>query len=195
MAPAERRAQLLDAAVTVIRRDGPDVSMDAIAAEAGVTKPVLYSHFGGRAGLASAMADIAGEFLAAEVAVALDPSSPPYVQLHGAIDIFVRWVRDEQELFLFFVSARTEEEGRPSVLRIADSVAEAVTPPLRLYYEVMGRPTDDVELHAHGIAGFVYAGVEHSLNSGTLGEDGVDVVTSLTDFMWTAISGGSAPPR
>jgi AcrR family transcriptional regulator len=44
----ERREQLLDAALHVIARDGyGGVSIDAIAREAGVTRPVVYSAFGG----------------------------------------------------------------------------------------------------------------------------------------------------
>lgn len=37
---------LLDAADTVIRRVGPRVSATLIAEEAGVTKPIIYRHFG-----------------------------------------------------------------------------------------------------------------------------------------------------
>ncbi|MDH2426243.1 TetR/AcrR family transcriptional regulator [Sphaerisporangium sp. TRM90804] len=54
--PRRRRA-LLDAADRVIRREGPQASMAAIAAEAGVTKPILYRHFGDKSGLYQALAD------------------------------------------------------------------------------------------------------------------------------------------
>ncbi|MEW9550909.1 TetR family transcriptional regulator [Nonomuraea sp. NPDC050783] len=54
--PARRRA-LLDAADRVIAAEGPEVSMAAIAAAAGVTKPILYRHFGDRSGLYEALAD------------------------------------------------------------------------------------------------------------------------------------------
>lgn len=45
------RAELADAAVRAIERCGEGVSMDDIAAEAGVSKPKLYRHFGDKAGL------------------------------------------------------------------------------------------------------------------------------------------------
>jgi len=54
---AQRREELLDAAVRAIQREGPDVSMDALAAEAGVTKPILYRHFGDKGGLCHALAE------------------------------------------------------------------------------------------------------------------------------------------
>src|SRR5947209_7927279 len=46
--PQERREQLLDAALRIIGRDGyAGVSIDAIAREAGVTRPVVYGVFDG----------------------------------------------------------------------------------------------------------------------------------------------------
>lgn len=55
---AERREQLLDAALTVIDRDGYDgVSIDAIAREVGVTRPVVYGAFDGLGPLLTALLD------------------------------------------------------------------------------------------------------------------------------------------
>lgn len=46
MAPAERREQLIDAALEVILEQGyGGVSIEAIARRAGVTRPVVYDHF------------------------------------------------------------------------------------------------------------------------------------------------------
>src|SRR3954463_9018501 len=74
---AARRTELLEAAVRAIRRDGPGVSMDVIAAEAGVTKPIIYRHFGDRIGLATALADQFGAALVAELDDALTQALPP----------------------------------------------------------------------------------------------------------------------
>ncbi len=49
---AERERQILDAAVTVFTDRGYHAaSMDAVAERVGVTKPVLYTHFGSKEGL------------------------------------------------------------------------------------------------------------------------------------------------
>lgn len=49
---AERNRQILDAAVAVFAERGYQASsMDAVAARVGVTKPVLYDHFGSKEGL------------------------------------------------------------------------------------------------------------------------------------------------
>ena len=46
MPPEQRREQLIDAALSVILKEGyRGVSIEAIAREAGVTRPVVYDHF------------------------------------------------------------------------------------------------------------------------------------------------------
>lgn len=55
---AERREQLFDAAIAVIVRDGyENVSIDAIAREAGVTRPVVYGAFDGLGQLLTQLLD------------------------------------------------------------------------------------------------------------------------------------------
>lgn len=56
--PEQRRAQLLDAALAIIGRDGyAGLSIDAIAREAGVTRPVVYGVFDGLGDLLYALLD------------------------------------------------------------------------------------------------------------------------------------------
>jgi AcrR family transcriptional regulator len=58
-----QREALLQAAQRAIHRIGPNASMDEIAAEAGITKPIVYRHFGDRRGLARALRDQAFVFV------------------------------------------------------------------------------------------------------------------------------------
>jgi AcrR family transcriptional regulator len=58
MPPAQRREQLIDAALTVILRHGyGGVSIEAIARAAGVTRPVVYDHFPNLAELLQALVE------------------------------------------------------------------------------------------------------------------------------------------
>src|SRR5215217_7313161 len=51
-----RRAQLLDVAYAVIKREGTDaLTLARLAEHAGVSKPIAYNHFGTRAGLLAAL--------------------------------------------------------------------------------------------------------------------------------------------
>ena len=68
---AARREALLDAADRAVARDGAATSMAAVAAEAGISKPILYKHFGDKPGLAAALADRHTERLMASLREAL----------------------------------------------------------------------------------------------------------------------------
>jgi AcrR family transcriptional regulator len=58
MPPEQRREQLIDAALTVILTEGyRGVSIEAIAREAGVTRPVVYDHFPNLARLLHALVE------------------------------------------------------------------------------------------------------------------------------------------
>ena len=55
--PRTDRERLLDAAERVIRRAGPQVSLERIARTAGVTKPALFAHVGDRRALVRGLAE------------------------------------------------------------------------------------------------------------------------------------------
>ena len=56
LAKADRRAQLLDVALAVVREEGADsLTLGHLAERAGVSKPIAYEHFGTRAGLLVAL--------------------------------------------------------------------------------------------------------------------------------------------
>ena len=53
---AERRDQLLDTALTIVREEGTDaLTLGHLAERAGVSKPIAYEHFGTRSGLLIAL--------------------------------------------------------------------------------------------------------------------------------------------
>ena len=56
MARDERRRQLLDTALGIVREEGTEaLTLARLAERAGVTKPIAYEHFGTRAGLLIAL--------------------------------------------------------------------------------------------------------------------------------------------
>jgi len=99
-----RREELLDVADRVIQRRGVEVSMDEIASEAGITKPVLYRHFGDKDGLYEALT----ERYIDELKIALKPAteaSEPRDRLAAAIDAYLVYVEREPERYRFLLHA------------------------------------------------------------------------------------------
>src|SRR5213592_615728 len=68
MPPEQRRQQLIDAALEVILQQGySGVSIEAIAREAGVTRPVVYDHFPNLGRLLQALIEREEQYALAQV--------------------------------------------------------------------------------------------------------------------------------
>src|SRR3954468_22584237 len=154
-APRLRRRQLLAAADRVIRRRGPGASMDEIAAEAGVTKPILYRHFGHKDGLHRALVRryMRAIYRGPESALA---ETNPRKRIAIAVDAFLASVEREPEIFRFVRRAtneRPEAAGVAGALvrRHADEIARATRQDLRR----LGLDVEAAEPWAHGIVGMM----------------------------------------
>src|SRR5918999_3485659 len=87
---AERERQILDAAIAVFGERGyQSASMDQVAERVGVTKPVLYTHFGSKHGLLLAcMARARAELLEVTSAAAASASTPGEMLRRGTLAFF-----------------------------------------------------------------------------------------------------------
>lgn len=102
--------ELLDAADDVIRRDGPAASMDVIAREAGITKPILYRHFGHKGGLYTALAERYAHALMNEIMDSMERADDPKARLALTIDTYFSWLESEPQVYRFLVHrAQTEQ--------------------------------------------------------------------------------------
>ena len=179
---AERREQLLDAAVVVIRRDGPDASMSAIAAEGGVTKPILYRHFGDRQGLVRALVDRFTRQLGDELGAALALDVEPRRALVAAIDAHVRVVERDPQLYRFLTRAGTPEELLEITERIATDVAVVLGERIRQY----GGDSGAAEPWAHGIVGMVHLAADWWVERRTMPR--ARLVEYLASLLWDGMS-------
>lgn len=100
---AERRVALLDAAVRVIRREGDRVAMEDIATEAGISRPILYRHFGDVSGLYDAVARRFSEELGTRLLRPVDEVASGRALLHRQVVTFLAFVADDPNLYRFLV--------------------------------------------------------------------------------------------
>ncbi|MBX6386948.1 MAG: TetR/AcrR family transcriptional regulator [Microbispora sp.] len=109
----ERRRDLLDAADRVIRREGPQASMAAIAAEAGITKPILYRHFGDKSGLYQALAErharVVVDLLRPEFARAMTDLR---VRARATIEAYLETISANPNLYRFLFHRASAEDSR-----------------------------------------------------------------------------------
>ena len=90
---AEREHQMLETArIMFAERGFAAVTMDEIAAEVGVTKPLLYTYFGNKEGLYLACMEPAAEALVDTVAAAVAATETPGAAMRAGVHAFFIFV-------------------------------------------------------------------------------------------------------
>jgi AcrR family transcriptional regulator len=180
--PRRRRA-LLDAADRIIRREGPDVSMASIAAEAGITKPILYRHFGDKSGLYQALAERHTRLLMDSVRTAFRRPGEIRDRARAAIDTYLAAIAANRHLYGFLVHrAGAEDTATHSAMStlirgLGGELAEILLEEGRLRDPVRGH------IWGHATVGMVQAAGEWWLDHSTVPRDVVveDIVDLLLD--------------
>jgi AcrR family transcriptional regulator len=107
MTAGQRREQLLDATKAIVLADGfHAVSIEAVAREAGITRPVVYGHFDDLRGLLEALVD-------REALRALGQLPERYDDLLEALTAYLRAVRDDPGTWRLVLMP---QEGAPRLL-------------------------------------------------------------------------------
>ncbi len=131
---AQREQQMLDAAVKVFSRSGYHAaSMDEIAEECDVSKPMLYLYLGSKEELFAACIRREADRLIARFAQAADPSLDPGEQLFRGLTAFFAFVADHRDSWIVLYQ-QARAQGEPVVAEVAAARAEvssAVTALLR----------------------------------------------------------------
>lgn len=106
---ARNRRRILDAAQRLVERDGPEgLSMDAVAAEAGVGVGTAYRRFGDRSGLAQALMDRAEqEFQAGFMhgPPPLGPGAEPAERIRAFLSAYVDRLEGQRSLLVIAENA------------------------------------------------------------------------------------------
>lgn len=179
-----RRVEFLRAADRVVRRDGPAASMDRIAAEAGIAKPILYRYFGDKGGLYRALA----QRYVAEVVDALrdawDGPADPRARIAAAVDAYLAFIDREREAYRFLMHRAVPERAEAQaavgdfIRELAGEVAVLVGDELRR----AGLDSGAAEPWAHGMVGMVHMAGDWWLEHPTMSRDAL--VAYLVTLLW-----------
>jgi AcrR family transcriptional regulator len=126
LAVDERRRRLLELGVELFSRHTyAELSMSAIAREAGISKALLYHYFPSKQAYFVATLRQQAEELAARTAT--DPSKPPAEQLGQALDAFLGWVEENAEGYAKLLEgASTHAEVRELVDQVRSATADRI---------------------------------------------------------------------
>jgi AcrR family transcriptional regulator len=164
--------------------------MDELAAEAGVTKPILYSHFGDKAGLVTALAGrVASRLNAAvigELAMPRDPAQAPREVVAATIAAFCTFIESEPALYRFLVQT-VIHQPRATGTRVAGDISKEIAVSLGSGLRRAGADSGAAELWATAIVGMTIAGAGWWLERRSMSKD--DMVEYLTQLLWSGLSG------
>jgi len=120
LAPEVRRRQIIDATLRVAEKSGfSELTVDAIAGAAGITRPVVYDLFGDLKGLLAATLEDALERALAAVDAAIPteiPDAPPGEVLDEALRTFLLAVRADPLTWRLIL---LPPQGAPAEIRSA----------------------------------------------------------------------------
>ncbi|MFJ2607194.1 TetR family transcriptional regulator [Streptomyces sp. NPDC091279] len=184
-----RRRELLEAADRVVLRDGPQASMNAIAAEAGITKPILYRHFGDKSGLYAALAKRHTDALLNTLRAALDAPADRRERVEATLDTYLAAIEARPQVYRFLMhpseGTQTSDQGFdvgkhsvPLLRRMGEELAQVIEERLDL-----GPESQRVaRVWGHGIVGMMHAAGDWWLGERPCSRG--ELVRNLADLLW-----------
>jgi AcrR family transcriptional regulator len=187
----QRREELVDGAIEAIRRLGADVGMDALAASAGISKPVLYRYFADRSQLRLAI----GQRLTAGLIEAVRPA---LAQVRGeraavatAVDVYLQLIESEPDLYRFVANRPGTRGERDVVADTADTISSTLASVIGDRLRDLGLDAGPAVPWAHGLVGCLRAVGDWWLrDQKPMSRDAL--TDYLTTLLWSGIAGISA---
>ncbi|HEY7145130.1 MAG TPA: TetR/AcrR family transcriptional regulator [Streptosporangiaceae bacterium] len=126
MTGTERRAQLLDIGRRLFAERGLDgTSIEEIAAQAGVSKPVVYEHFGGKEGLYAVVVDREVERFIS-MATRLLEGEDTMEKFEVAAVVLLRYIQDNADGFRILVRDSNPTSGSGTFASLISDIASQV---------------------------------------------------------------------
>ncbi|MFD7867458.1 TetR family transcriptional regulator [Streptomyces sp. NPDC057682] len=199
-AAERRRRELLEAADRVVLRDGPGASMNAIAAEAGITKPILYRHFGDKGGLYRALAKRHTDGLLIALRAALDAPASRRERVESTLDTYLAAIEARPQVYRFLMhpsddAAPASEQGfdvgrhsAPLLRRLGEELALVIAERVDLGPDSQAM----ARIWGHGIVGMMHAAGDWWLGERPCSRE--QLVRSLADLLWGRLAAAGDRP-
>lgn len=194
MTGQQRRAQLLSVARDLFAEKGYEAtSVEDIAERAGVTRPVVYEHFGGKQGIYAVVVDREVTRLTAAITAPLRVESRPSVAAERSARAFLTYIEQDATGFLLLARDAPVGSGRGTYASVLADVADRVEALLALAFERRGLDPADAPMYARMLVGAIALVGEWWLE-----QDGpsADVLAAhAMNLLWNGLGGLEATPR
>lgn len=194
MTGTERREQLLDIGRSLFAERGFDAtSVEEIAAKAGVSKPVVYEHFGGKEGLYAVVVDREMQQLLDSITGALTSGGPPRRLLEQAALALLDYIEANTDGFRILVRDSPVAQATGTFASLISDAAGQVEHIMAAEFTSRGFDATNAPMYAQALVGMVALTGQWWLDVRQPGK--ADVAAHLVNLAWNGLSHLEARPR
>ncbi|MFF7204772.1 MULTISPECIES: TetR/AcrR family transcriptional regulator [unclassified Streptomyces] len=193
MTGAQRREQLLDIGRTLFAEKGFEgTSVEEIAAKAGVSKPVVYEHFGGKEGLYAVVVDREMRQLLDMVTGALTAGHPREL-LEQAAFALLDYIETYTDGFRILVRDSPVAQSTGTFASLISDIATQVEDILGMEFKNRGFDPKLAPLYAQALVGMVALTGQWWLDARRPKK--AEVAAHLVNLAWHGLDGLEPKPR
>ena len=201
MTAQERREQLVGVARSLFAQKGYEATtIEEIAERAGVSKPVIYQHFGGKVGVYAVVVDREVRRLTTSITRAFDAGHPRLVA-EGAAEGFLAYVEEHEEGFQVLIRDAPIGMTGGSFASVISDVANRTERLLVDEFSERGFDEETAPMYALMLVGAVALVGEWWLEHRNLPRE--RVTAHVVNLLWNGLRGlesqppptAAAPPR
>ena len=155
LAASARRAQLVEVGRKVFAERGYEAtSVEEIAERAGISKPIVYEHFGGKEGLYAVIVDREIEYIVSCIVEAISTGSPRE-RLERAALAFLTYVKERPGGFAVLLRDAPASKGSGEMPALMHDLADRVGTIFTEQFRRAGYDAKTAPIYAHALVGMV----------------------------------------
>ncbi|HEV7826275.1 MAG TPA: TetR/AcrR family transcriptional regulator [Mycobacteriales bacterium] len=193
MTGKERREQLLDVGRQLFAERGFEAtSIEEVASRAGVSKPVVYEHFGGKEGLYAVVVDREMQNLLARVTGALTAGHPRELLEQAALAL-LDYIEQQTDGFRILVRDSPVTSATGNFSSLIGDIASQVEYILAAEFQTRGYDAELASLYSQALVGMVALTGQWWLEARKPEKD--EVAAHLVNLAWNGLSHLENTPR
>jgi AcrR family transcriptional regulator len=186
MSGKERREQLLDVGRALFAQKGFDAaSIEEVAHRAGVSKPVVYEHFGGKEGLYAVVVDREMRHLLQTITSALSAGHPRELLEQAALSL-LGYIQESSDGFRILVRNSPVASASGTFSSLLNDIASQVEHILGREFALRGYDTQLAGLFSQALVGMVALTGQWWLEERKPAKE--EVAAHLVNLAWNGLS-------
>lgn len=193
MTGKQRREQLLDVGRALFAERGFDgTSIEEVASQAGVSKPVVYEHFRSKEGLFAVVVDREMETLLGAITAALESTAQPRVILERAAFALLDYIESSTDGFRILVRDSPVPQSTGGFASLISDAASQVEHILAAEFKARGLDPKHAPMYAQMLVGMVALTGQWWLDVRRPKKN--EVAKHLVNLAWNGLAGMEAKP-